>query len=148
MSVKEKKTSAGNPFAIIKFSDLSKVFELFIFSEMLENNRNNLTEGKSFLLTVIKDLKNQDNRFKRINVSKILLLKDLINKPISNIKLTLNNLKQISFLDNLEINGDTAVTLTIKNNNRETTFKLNKNRKVDRKTLNILKKEGISTQIN
>ena len=39
MSVKEKKTSKGNSFAIIKFSDLSKVFELFLFSEILEANR-------------------------------------------------------------------------------------------------------------
>ena len=30
MSVKEKKTSKGTAFAIIKFSDLSKVFELFL----------------------------------------------------------------------------------------------------------------------
>ena len=39
MSIKEKKTTKGTSFAIIKFSDLSKVFELFIFSEMLENCR-------------------------------------------------------------------------------------------------------------
>ena len=31
MSIKEKKTSKGNSFAILKFSDLSKVFELFLF---------------------------------------------------------------------------------------------------------------------
>jgi len=36
MSVKEKKTIKGTSFVIIKFSDLSKVFELFIFSEILE----------------------------------------------------------------------------------------------------------------
>ena len=30
MSVKEKKTIKGNSFAIVKFSDLSKVFELFL----------------------------------------------------------------------------------------------------------------------
>ena len=32
MSVKEKKTAKGSSFAIIKFSDLSKVYELFLFS--------------------------------------------------------------------------------------------------------------------
>ena len=32
MSIKEKKTSKGNSFAIVKFSDLSKVFELFLLS--------------------------------------------------------------------------------------------------------------------
>lgn len=48
MSVKEKKTSKGTRFAIIKFSDLSKVYELFLFSELLEMNREHLIEGKSF----------------------------------------------------------------------------------------------------
>ena len=57
MSIQEKKTSRGNSFAIIKFTDLNSVFELFVFSEILELNRNNLTEGQSFLLTVLKDKK-------------------------------------------------------------------------------------------
>ena len=52
MSVKEKKTAKGNSFAIIKFSDLTRVFELFLFSEILEVNRKNLVSGKSFLITV------------------------------------------------------------------------------------------------
>ena len=54
MSIQEKKTSRGNSFAIIKFTDLNSVFELFVFSEILDLNRNNLTEGQSFLLTVLK----------------------------------------------------------------------------------------------
>jgi DNA polymerase-3 subunit alpha len=74
MTLKEKKTSKGNSFAIVKFSDLSKVYELFLFSEILELNRENLIEGKSFLLTVIKDKENQENRFRRINVRKIVKL--------------------------------------------------------------------------
>ena len=60
MSVKEKKTIKGNSFAIVKFSDLSKVFELFLFSEILELNRKYLIEGKSFLLTVLKDKENNE----------------------------------------------------------------------------------------
>ena len=65
MKIQEKKTQKGNPFAIIKFSDLGGVFELFVFSEILEQNRNILNEGKSLLITVIKDIGNQDNRFKK-----------------------------------------------------------------------------------
>merc|ERR1711969_147656 len=72
MSVKEKKTIKGTSFAIIKFSDLSKVFELFLFSEILERNRKNLIEGQSFLLTVIKDMENMDNRFRKMTVRKII----------------------------------------------------------------------------
>ena len=59
MTIKEKKTSKGTPFAIIKFSDLSTVYEIFLFSEILEKNRQTLKEGKSFLITVIKDKQNE-----------------------------------------------------------------------------------------
>ena len=82
MSVKEKKTIKGTPFAIIKFSDLSKVFELFLFSENLEANRDILIEGKSFLITVIKDKQNQENRFRRINVRKIVSLEEITKKKL------------------------------------------------------------------
>jgi len=45
--------------------------ELFLFSGILEENRTKLIKEKSFLLTVIKDKENQENRFRRINVRKI-----------------------------------------------------------------------------
>ena len=35
---------------LVKFSDLSNVFELFIFSEIFELNRDNLVEGNSLML--------------------------------------------------------------------------------------------------
>ena len=57
MKIQEKKTSKGNPFAIAKFSDTTSTFEIFIFSELLEKNRNVLKEGDSFLITVLKDKK-------------------------------------------------------------------------------------------
>ena len=33
LSLKEKKTSKGAPFSIIKFSDTSKVYEIFLFGK-------------------------------------------------------------------------------------------------------------------
>ena len=35
LKIQERKTQKGNSYAIIKFTDLSSVFELFIFSDML-----------------------------------------------------------------------------------------------------------------
>ena len=58
MKIQEKKTSKGNSFAIVKFSDTASTFEMFIFSELLEKNRGILKEGDSFLITVLKDKKN------------------------------------------------------------------------------------------
>ena len=148
LKIQERKTSKGNSYAVIKFTDLSSVFELFVFSDLLELYREILIEGNSLLITLNKNQADEENRFKRINVSKISLIKDIYNKSISNLELRLNNPKQISSLNELDVNGNTSVTFHIKDDIRELTFKLKKNRKVDRNTINLLKKEGIITQIN
>ena len=55
MSIQEKKSAKGTPYAIIKFSDKKGEFELFLFSENLINNRSKLKESESFILTLQKD---------------------------------------------------------------------------------------------
>ena len=55
MSIQEKKSAKGTPFAIIKFSDNNGEFELFLFSEQLINNRDKIKETESFILTLQKD---------------------------------------------------------------------------------------------
>ena len=70
LKIQERKTSKGNSYAVIKFTDLTSVFELFIFSDILESNREILIEGNSLILTLIKNISNDENRFKRINVQK------------------------------------------------------------------------------
>ena len=148
LKIQERKTSKGNSYAVIKLTDLSGVFELFIFSEVLELNRNILIEGNSLLITLIKNFSSDENRFRRINVNKIVLIKDLYNNPISKLTLTLDKIEQIKTLDNLNYDGKTEVILNIKNDKKLLTFKLSKNRKIDRNSIDLLKKEGIITQIN
>ena len=148
LKIQEKKTSKGNSYAIIKLTDLSSVFELFIFSEVLEANRNILIEGNSLLITLNKNLSEDENRFRRINVNKIVLLKDVYNKPIANLELTFPDINKISNLNLLEKDGNTNIILNIRDNQKVVTFKLNKNRKVDKNSLNTLKKDGILTQIS
>ena len=115
---------------------------------LIELNRNILIEGNSLLITLNKNISNDENRFKRINVNKIILIKDLYNKPISKLELTLDKIEQISTLDNLSNDGNTEIILNVRDNQKTLRFKLNKNRKVDRNSINLLKKEGILTQIN
>ncbi len=148
MKIQERKTSKGNSYAVIKLTDLSSVFELFIFSEVLELNRNILSEGNSLLITLNKNLSNDENRFKRINVNKITLIKELFNKPILNLELSFDDLNKLSNLDLLQMDGKTNVILKYKDNQKLYVFKLKKNRKIDRNQLNLIKKDGISTQIN
>ena len=39
LKVQERKTAKGNSYAVLKLTDLTSVFELFIFSDILELNR-------------------------------------------------------------------------------------------------------------
>ena len=148
LKIQERKTSKGNSYAVIKLTDLSGVFELFVFSEVLELNRNILLEGNSLLITLNKNLSNDENRFKRINVNKITLIKELFNKPILNLELSFDDLNKLSNLNLPQTDGKTNVILKYKDNQKLYVFKLKKNRKIDRNQLNLIKKDGISTQIN
>ena len=149
LKVQEKKTQKGNSYAIVKFSDLSSVFELFIFSDIFEMNRNLLVEGKSLIITLVKNLPDKENRFKRINVKKIALLKEIINKPIKEIQFKSENIKFFKSLFNLsKTNAQTEVKLVIKDNGKNLIFKLKDKRYIDRKTLESLDDKDISSLIN
>ena len=112
LKVQEKKTAKGNSYAIIKLTDLTSVFELFIFSDILELNRNILVEGNSLIITLIKNITEDNNRFKRLNVKKIASLKDLFNKPISEIEFFTKDSKKINEILNLiKKDGTTSVKI-------------------------------------
>jgi DNA polymerase-3 subunit alpha len=148
MSIKEKKTIKGTSFAIIKFSDLSKVFELFLFSEILEENRKNLIEGQSFLLTVIKDKENQENRFRRISVRKIVSLKEIAKQGYSDVYIEINepnNLKKL--YEVIKEKGNSKIKIAINDKNKNYLFELRDKRKFDYETLKHLNKEHYITKI-
>ena len=149
MSIKEKKTSKGTSFAIIKFSDLSKVFELFLFSEMLEINRKNLIEGKSFVLTIMKDKENQENRFRRINVRKIINLEDITKVNYNNVLIEIDkpdNLKKL--YESIKEKGNSKIKISILEKNKNYLFELKDKRKFDYETLKNLNKEPYIKKIN
>jgi DNA polymerase-3 subunit alpha len=149
LNIQEKKTQKGNSYAIVKFSDLSSVFELFIFSDIFEMNRKILVEGNSLIITLVKNLSDEENRFKRINVKKIALLKELINKPIKEIQFKSENIKFFKSIFNLsKTNAQTEVKLVIKDNGKNLIFKLKDKRYIDRKTLESLNDKAISSLIN
>ena len=150
LKIQERKTAKGTPYAVLKLTDLSSVFELFIFSDTLEVNRNILKEGNSFLLMLTKSISDETNRFRRINVQKISSLKDLLNKPINEVTFKLKSLKELDEISkylNAE-NGETLVNFKILDDENELKFSLQKKRKLDRKTLNLLRNRDISAIIN
>ncbi len=148
LKIQERKTSKGNSYAVIKLTDLTSVFELFIFSDILELNRETLVEGNSILMTLAKNSIEDENRFKRINVKKIMSLKNLYNKPISQIEFEITRHDQMKDISELIKNeGNTAVKIKFNDGKEELIFKLKNKRFVDRKLINIIKNQDILATI-
>jgi DNA polymerase III subunit alpha len=136
MSINERKSAKGTPFAIVKFSDVQGEFELFLFSENLVNNRDKLKESESFVLTLHKDKNNSG----RVNIRKILVLSDMINKPYENISIELHenyNLKELQ--EYLKEKGETKIRLIIPEKNKKIIFNLENSRKFDLNVFNDVK---------
>ena len=148
MSLQEKKSAKGTPYAIVKFSDKKSEFELFLFAEILVSNREILKESETFVLTLQKDTISNDYIKKRVNVRKIKNLDDLINKPYSKVTIELKtnyNIDEIKEL--LSTKGETAINLVIKNKNKKAHYCLDTNRKFDLSHLKALKAKNYVEKI-
>ncbi len=149
LKIQERKTAKGNSYAILKLTDLNSVFELFIFSDILELNREILKEGNSLLLTLIKNISNDENRFRRVNVQKIVSLKDLFNSPINEVFFEVKSEEQIDEISKLlSEDGKTVVNINLSVDDKSLKFRLKNARNLDRKSLNLLRKREISSTIS
>ena len=132
MSIQEKKSAKGTPYAIIKFSDQKGEFELFLFSETLINNRNKLKESESFILTLQKEIIPGETAKRRVNVKKILSVDEVINKPYSKVTIELKeNFKINDIKEILSQEGNTEISLVINKKNQRAYYSLQNNRKFD-----------------
>ena len=142
MSIQEKKSAKGTPYAIVKFSDKKAEFELFLFADILVANREKLKESESFVMTLQKErIIGEDTKKRRINVKKILNLDEVINKPYSKVTIELKdnyNLDEIKSL--LSTKGETKINLVIREKNQQAHFTLQENRKFDLNQLKALSK--------
>ena len=149
LKVQERKTAKGNSYAVLKLTDLSSVFELFIFSDVLELNREILKEGSSLILTLHKNLSNDENRLTRVNVQKIASLKDMFNNPINEVSFQLKSEDQINEVYKILKNkGKTIVNINLITKDNILQFRLKNTRKLDRKSLNFLRNKEIEAIIN
>ncbi len=148
MSIQEKKSAKGTPFAIVKFSDNEGEFELFIFSDNLILNRDKLHESESYVLTLQKDKFTDDNITRRINVKKILQLKEMVSKPYKNISIELNENYDLSDLkEYLKEEGETRVSLILPDKDKKIVFDLKNSRKISFSHFNHLKNRNYVKKI-
>ncbi len=149
LKVIERKTAKGNSYAVLRLTDLSNVFELFIFSDVLELNRDILKEGSSLILTLTKTISSDEDKTKRINVRKIASLKDLFSGTIKEITLNLTSKEQLKEVQNfLEKKGETLVNINFSDDRETHKFKLKSLRNINRKSINILRNKEISLNID
>ena len=140
MSMQEKKSAKGTPFAIIKFGDNQGEFELFLFSEILIQNRDKLKESESFVLTLQKDKIINESTQRRINVKKILSIESVIDEPYQKVTIELAENYKIDEINKiLQNKGQTKVDLIINAKNRRIHYNLKNSRKFDFKQLKTLK---------
>ncbi len=140
MSIQERKSAKGTPFAIIKFSDNKGEFELFLFAEILVQNRDKIKESESFVLTLKKDKSLKETSQMRVNVRKILSLDDIINKPFSKVTIELNENYDINELKKFfKSKGETEINLIIHNKNKKIYYSLQNSRKFDFTHLKAIK---------
>ncbi len=142
LKVQEKKTQKGTSYAIIKFSDLSGVFELFVFSDVFETNREILIEGNSVMITLVKNYVDENKTQKKINIRKIISMKEVIDKPLDEVIIKIKNIKDIVKINKLSLEaGKTKVIIDVEVDKKRMSFQLNEKRKIDHKMLNLMRNE-------
>jgi len=149
MSIQEKKSAKGTSFAIIKFSDNNSEFEIFLFSDLLNLNRDKLKESNSFVLTLQKEKTNAENTQRRINIRKLADLSDLVNKTYGSVLIELNDKKMLKELNELlNKTGETKIKVLLKNNSKNYEFELERSRKFDFNLFNLIKNKQYVKKIN
>ena len=92
------------------------------------------------MLTLMKNYIDEKKIQKKINVKKIVTLKEAINKPIDLLKLKFNNLSELEKIIHLyKDKGKTTIKFELQDKNNKLVFDLKDKRKIDFKQLNSLK---------
>ena len=140
LKFKKKKTQKGNSYAIAKLSDLNGIFELFIFSDIFELNRDKLIVGNSLMITLMKNYSDEARTQKRIIVKKIVSLKEIIESDFDEIKFKIKDFNELSKINSLsKKNGKTKVYFEIEDNKNYYIFSLKDKRYIDNTLINKLK---------
>ena len=140
MSIQEKKSSKGTSFAIVKFSDLKSEFELFLFSDLLILNRENLKAASSFMLTLQKESSNNPAFSRRINIKKLAKLDDFTKQEYEKVTIEVANQSDLNELQSiLKEDGNTKIEIKIKNTSKIYTFSLKNLRKFNIGIFNHIK---------
>ena len=100
-------------------------------------------------MTVIKDKENQENRFRRINVRKIVSLGEVTKFSYSSVEIQVRNAADLDKLyEVIKDKGDSKIKISIEDNNKNYLFELKDKRRFDHETLKYLNNERYIKKIN
>ena len=100
-------------------------------------------------MTVIKDKENQENRFRRINVRKIVSLEVVTKSSYSSVEIQVRNAADLDKLyEVIKDKGDSKIKISIEDNNKNYLFELKDKRRFDHETLKYLNNEHYIKKIN
>ena len=149
MSIQEKKSAKGTPFAIIKFTDLKSEYELFLFSDLLISNRDKLKVAESFLITLEKDNLKDFSNSKRINIKNIVQINDFVNRSYEKVIIEINGKSNLEDLQNLLVEeGHTKIQIKVIRNSKTYIFSLKNPRKFNLSTFSALKNRDYIKKIS
>ena len=101
------------------------------------------------LLTVIKDKENSENRFRRINVRKIVSLEEITKLSYSNVLIEIDKSDSLKKLyESIKEKGNSKIQISIAEENKNYLFELKDKRKFDFETLKYLNREPYIKKIN
>ena len=87
----------------------------------------------------MKNFTDENKTQKKINIKKIISLKEVINKPMEEIKIKVNIIDELNKFRFLSKNdGNTKILVQIEENEKIYSFQLNDKRKIDHKLINSL----------
>ena len=92
---------------------------------------------------------NQENRFRRINVRKIMSLDKITELNYTNVEIQMHNIDDLEKLyEVIKEKGNSKIKILIKIKDKNYLFELKDKRKFDYETLKYLNKEHYITKIN
>ena len=98
---------------------------------------------------LIKDRENQENRFRRVNVRKIISLEQITKQTYTNVEIEIHNADDLKKLyEIINEKGNSKIKISIQNENKNYLFELKDKRKFDYQTLKHLNKERFIKKIN
>ena len=94
------------------------------------------------MITLVKSFVDDNKVQKKINIKKIISMKQIINKPIDEVNIRLKNLDNIDKISKFSLeDGKTKIKIDVDIDKKTLSFRLKENRKIDHKMLNLLRKD-------